>query len=300
MGVGDRVRAIEAQSVLQYQRQMAPRLADFLDVVWAERANPNRDIYALYVGGRPHAPVDADRHLVLSEADETLVTDFTAALGQIGVANGVTRFSQWWGWAAADGFLEDPALFAQAAVQKGYDFVVHDIGCSFFHFRTGESPARRVYLNVLPAYRAAVQRHIVENVVCVVDDVTNSKVLGPLGMGHDTIVVYARTQIAVDQVLRSAATYQATAGQRAHFGIQGIQIARPVNRFEDQLLTGVFVAVEPSDELKVEFESGSFGAVWDALLERCLASAPGGQAVFLQTALNEMKRFDIDPMRPEI
>jgi hypothetical protein len=305
--VKQRIEEVELRSV---EGQMAPVLTAFLHKVWDKHTEPDFDIYKIYVGGRPHAVIEDDPE----PWDERAVQDFLDQLSLIPTPapmiqaygtplNTVLAHRTWFD--LTDEISEHPSiaeLQKLARITKN-SWIIRDLGKSFFHFRTGKSPQKRLYLSVLPQFRGQVMRHIVSHVVNQDANVTNAKVSGPLCKGLDTIVIYAKNDGGISTALSVLAEYQ-KGPARGFFSPQTIQLARAINKYAEDTLVGVATADEPFEYAEKLGMDGrpSFGDFWQTFLGWILDSEPrpATKLIFFKEVLRSMRDFGIDPQRPEL
>jgi len=306
-GVKQRIEEVELRGI---EGKMAPVLKSFLHQVWDKRNEPDFEIYKIYVGGRPHAVIEDDT----DPWDEPVVQAF---LDQLKLIPTPAPMIQAYGTSlntiiAHREFFDQTGTISEhpsiAELQKlaritQHTWIIRDLGKSFFHFRTGASPQKRLYLSVLPNFRGQVMRHIVSHVVNQNADVTNAKVSGPLCKGLDTIVIYARNDTAIGTALSVLAEYQRGPG-RGYFSPQTIQLGRAIKTYADDTLVGVAAADEPFEHAQ-QLGMGrrpSFGDFWETFLQWILEEdpVPATKLAFFKKVWNSMLAAGLDPLRPEL
>ncbi len=273
--------------------QMSPRLRDFLHLVWENRNVPKLDLYKLYVGGRPHDPSND----YAAACDRPAVILFLEALAHSSNQANIEIGVQAWGdLANYDVDINDARGEASDESSEGWQ----DVGKSFYHFPKGGSANWRIYLNVPVLHRGVVACFIVEKVVAVLNGVTNAKVMGPAGIGWDTIVIYLANEASINDALKIIAAYQQQ--NATHFNAPTIHLARPAE-YEGKPLIGVATACEPAEHAKNLGlqKKPSFGDFWELLLLPILNQTRyQSEETFLKRVLQQMRILNMDPKNPEL
>ena len=270
--------------------QMSPRLRDFLHLVWDNRNVPELDLYKLYVGGRPHDPSND----YAAACDRPAVILFLEALEHSSNQASIEIRIQAWGSSITD--INDARKHASDQGTERWQ----DVGKSFYHFPKGGAANWRIYLNVPVLHRGVVACFIAEKIVAVLNGVTNAKVLGPAGIGWDTIVIYLADEASVNDTLKIIAEYQQQ--NATHFNAPTIHLARPAE-YEGKKLIGVATACEPAEHAKNLGlqKKPSFGDFWELLLLPILNQTRyQSEEAFLKRVLQQMRILNMDPKNPEM
>lgn len=273
------------------QSQFAERLCVFLSLIWEKRHEPTLDLYKLYVGGRPHDSSD-DYEGVGGRPE---VVAFLEKLEHAMNRTSIEVQIQAWG-ELSNYEIDFSDVVDIAKNHEGWA----DVGKSFFHFPKGGSANWRIYLNVPPLHRGDVACFMVESIVSKIEGVTNAKVLGPTGIGWDTIVIYLTNESVMKEVLGLLAEYQEK--NRSYFADQIIHIARQAE-WLGKNMPGVAIACEPyrhTEALIGKAKKLSFGNFWETLVRPILdKTRHQSEQAFFKAVLEKMILIGIDPKNPE-
>jgi len=317
------VANIEGQSLQSLANRMSPELRRFLDAVWAQRNDPHLDMYKIYVGGRSHTMPEGDYDSRIEypwpiEYNSDLVETFLTC---VATTTPTPVRVQPWGALAEFGLGDDFAEMKEWCAEQAEFYphlwkrvVLRDLGHSFFHFPTGRSAFRRVYMSVERPHRGEVLKFVVNRIRNGIAGVTNAKASGPLADGLDNVVIYCDSMEVMTKVLDEIARYQNKEAKAGWFKRETIQIARRITEHGGQPVRGVATAVEPGahpDVLeKMELtRRPSFGDFWEMILEPLLDQArgpvggvgkSGTQVQFYDLVLKRLKVLGIDPRRPDL
>lgn len=176
---------------------------------------------------------------------------------------------------------------------------------TFFHYRRSLGDAQwRIYLHVLPDYRAQVMRWVLAN-IWTIPGCSNAKVGGPAKESRaDNIVIYLRDQPTTEVALRALRSYQMREDDRKQFE-HGVP--RMVREVTD--LVGVGTGAEPAvglarfgDVLVMRNRASSFGSYRQALIELALKvtlNKNQGKDVFIRRVVSYFHAAGIDPAHPD-
>jgi len=278
---------------------MSPSLHEFLDKVWAHRADPHLDIYQLY-SGRAHGMPDTgpSEHAGYGSDLFKLAELLPAPVVQPGTADLAELMSMDWGGAAPD---EVAKLSFWLERSKAFPALLGPLLVSFMHFtkENRDASAWRVYLNIFPVYTVAVARFVVNEVLNNIPGLGNAKVLGPLAAGRDRVVIYAADKSSALQAVDRLKRFYA--GCSSMFRRDSVAMTQRIDG-----VRGISIGEEPP---AVRYRPGtgdwlprgsSFGAFREDLIHLALSlGRPGStKASFLITVEKLFRRFGIDPMKP--
>lgn len=276
---------------------MSQSLREFLDKVWAKRADPHLDIYQLYSGRAHGMPAEGPTELAGYGADlGKLAVLLPSPVVQPGTAELATLMGMDWDGATPDDVAMLSFWLTQAETMPA---VLGSLLVSFLHFTKEERDASawRVYLNIFPAHTVAVTRFVVNDVLNSIPAVGNAKVLGPLGVGRDRVVIYAADKASAEQAVERLKRFQQ--GCPSMFRGDSVAMTKQVAR-------GISIGEEPPAARLQEAtgtwtsRGSSFGAFREDLIGMALRrQRPGAtKEQFLLSVEKLFRCFGIDPMKP--